>query len=70
MTKLEKPMFAFVIKTIFDSKKSIPDTSTRLFTNFPQTKSKAVYVEAKVLQGLLIASAIRSIISSPNFKWL
>ena len=70
MTKLEKPIFVFVIKTIFYGKKSTSDTLTWLFTNSLQTKPKVVYVEAKASQDLLIASTIRSIISLPSFKQL
>jgi len=70
LTKLEKPIFTFVIKTIFNSKKSTPNTSTQLFTNSLQTKPKVVHIKAKALQGLLIASPIRFIISLPSFKQL
>ena len=53
---------------IFDGRKSpLSDTKDRSFLYTNSTKPKAIYIEAKALQGLSIASAIRAIIASPEF---
>ena len=67
ITKLENPMYALVLKTVFDGRKNPPSNySSRSFTPI-LSKPKAIYIEAKASQSLSITSAIRTIISSPGF---
>ena len=73
LTKIKKPIFAFIIKIIYDRTKSLPSTSYAcLFSSTPTqpTKQKAIHIDVQAAQSSIIVSAIHSILKSSTFYHL